>query len=179
MENTRKYHISLRIIHWLTAILILLMIFMGWYMTDIVSKDNHELRDKIVIVHKSIGILIILLFFIRVGFRLFTKIPPLPEGISFIERIMANAGHALLYIFIFIVPVSGYAMSNFYGYGVKFFGIETPRLLPANRQWGAYAKELHEILPYLLLGLVCLHIAAVIKHKFFDKPGNDVLRRMI
>jgi cytochrome b561 len=40
-------------------------------------------------------------------------------------------------------------------------------------------SEAHEICAYFLLGLISIHIFAVIKHRFFDKPENDVLKRMI
>ncbi len=175
--NTGKYHISIRIMHWSMALLILGMIAAGWYMAGLPKDD--ALKAPLTNLHKSFGTLALILFFVRLVIRLATKAPPLPETIPAIQRLLAHLGHAGLYVFMFIVPLSGYAMSNLYGYGVKMFGMEMPRLFSANKEFAALARESHGILPFLLLGLIALHVGAVVQHRFFEKPENDVLKRML
>lgn len=172
-----KYHISIRILHWFMALMILGMIGVGWYMEDL-PREN-PLKGQLVGLHKSFGALALILFFVRAALRLATKVPPLPETIPVIQRFLAHAGHKLLYLLMFIVPLSGYAMSNLYGYGVKMFGIEMPKLFPEDKELASFVREAHEILPYILLGVVVLHVGAVIQHRFFDKKENDVLNRMV
>lgn len=176
-NSSAKYHIAIRIMHWLMAILILGMIGIGWYMADL-PKEN-PLKGELVSLHKSCGALLLILFFVRLAMRIVKKAPALPETIPPIERNLANLGHKLLYLFMLIVPLSGYAMSNLYGYAVKMFGIPMPILFSENKDLGKLAREAHELVPYILLGIIALHFAGAIKHRFFDKPENDVLGRML
>jgi cytochrome b561 len=173
----QKYNISLRILHWVMAIIIIGMIGIGWYMSDL-PREN-PLKGTLIGIHKSFGVLILILFFVRIFFRLATAIPPLPETIRLMERRLAGVGHKALYVFIGIVPLSGYAMSNLYGYGVSLFGIPLPKIFPENKELAALAREAHEILPYILLGIIIVHIAAVVRHRFFDRPENNVLSRIV
>ncbi len=172
-----KYHISLRIVHWLMALLIILMIGLGWYMADLPKED--PMRDVLYMRHKSIGVTILILFFLRVAIRISTKIPPLPNTISFINQQLAHLGHGVIYILMAMVPLSGYAMSNMYGFGVSMFGIDMPKLFPTNHEIARIAKEVHSVIPYVLLAVVILHALAALKHRFFEKPENDVLGRML
>lgn len=174
---SEKYHIYIRIIHWAMALIILGMIGVGWYMSGL-PKDG-SLRNVLVDLHKSFGVLILILFFVRVAIRLATKIPPLPGTIPALQRKLAHLGHFMLYGLIFIVPLSGYAMSNMFGYRVKMFGLEMPKIFPDDKVIGRIAHEAHEILPYIFLAIIALHVAAVIQHHFFDKPENDILKRMV
>ena len=159
------------------AALIVGMIGIGWYMTGL-AKDS-PLRNDLVGLHKSFGSLILILFCFRVVLRIVTKIPKLPAGIPWAEQKLAHLGHVALYLFMLIVPLSGYAMSNMYGFSVNMFGIAMPKLFSADKNLAHTAHEAHEILPYIFLVLIFFHVAAVIKHRFFDKSGNDVLGRML
>jgi len=177
-NGPQKYALLLRVIHWLMALCILGLIAVGWYMAGIPKDDpgKYDLYSW----HKSFGVLTIFLIVLRIGVRIATKVPPLPDGIKKCERRLAKAGHGLLYVGMILVPVSGYIMSDAGGYSVKFFGILMPDFLDKNKDIGSIAHELHEIVPYVLLAVIALHIAGVIKHKCFDKKSeNDVLKRMI
>ena len=176
-KNIEKYDISLRIIHWLMAAIIIGLIAVGWYMADL-SRES-PLKGTLVGIHKSFGALILILFVVRVILRIKKGAPPLPETIRPMDRRFAALGHLLLYFFILIVPLSGYAMSNLYGYGVNLFGIPLPKIFFENKALGEIAHEAHEVLPCILLAIIAAHVVAVIKHRYFDKPGNDVLPRML
>lgn len=174
----QKYPLSSRILHWLMALLILGMLGIGIYMTDFLPKDSPN-HLKIYELHKSFGVMVLILVFIRIFNRLITKVPPLPETISKIEKILAHLGHFALYALMILIPLSGYLMSNSFGFPVHFFGIEMPFLVEKNFEHGKIFAEAHEILAYTLIAVIVLHIAAVVKHRYFDKPENDVLKRMI
>jgi len=163
--------------HWLMALLIMGMIGIGWYMAEL-PREN-PLKGTLVGLHKSFGALLLILFFVRVGIRFATAIPELPQTMQLLERRLATIGHKLLYVFIGIVPLSGYAMSNFYGYGVSLFGLPLPKIFPENKELAGLAHEAHEVLPYILLVIIVVHVAAVIRHRFFDRPENDVLPRIL
>jgi len=173
-----KYHISSRIFHWAMAIIIISAICLGVYMTEFLPKDASN-RSELYGLHKSLGILVLLLIFPRIINRFINKPPALPETIKKIDQILAHAGHIVLYILMILVPLSGYLMSNSYGYRVKLFSIEMPFIIEKNYELGKIFSSLHYYLGYGILFMVLIHIAAVVKHRFFDSKENDVLKRMI
>lgn len=173
-----KYHLSSRILHWLMAAIILFLIGLGIYMVDFLGKEAPNRMD-IYNLHKSLGALILILIFARIANRLIHKAPALPKTMLKSEVILANISHGLLYVLMIIVPLSGYLMSNFFGYSVKFFSLGLPSIVEKNIDLGKVFHKIHEIAPLVLLTLVTLHVLAVIKHRFFDKAEHDVLKRMI
>jgi cytochrome b561 len=175
----QKYHISIRIIHWLMAVIILGMIGVGWFMVGLDKSVPY--RANLYFLHKSFGVTILLLVILRLILRISTKIPPLPTAIPLIIRRLVRVDQAFIYIFMFAVPLSGYAMTNMFGHGVDFFGLgEIPRIFSENIELGKLIHNSHKVLAYTLLALVTLHILGALKHKFFDKnPKNDILKTII
>ncbi len=175
---TEKYHITSRIIHWLMAVLIIGLLAIGIYMTEFLPHDATN-RFQIYDLHKSFGVIVLILIFVRIVNRFLKPAPALPEGLPQIEKFASHAIHILLYILMFAVPLSGYLMSNSYGFPVHLFSITMPNLIGANPVLGKVFAEAHEILAYSLLGAIGLHFLGALKHRFFDKPENDVLKRML
>lgn len=173
----QKYALSSRIIHWLMALIIVFLLGLGIYMTDFLSKEAPN-RMEIYNLHKSLGVLVLGLIIVRIINRLVKKAPALPETMPKIEIFAAHSAHILLYILMIMVPLSGYLMSNSFGYPAMFFGYEMPFLIKQNFEIGKIFSKTHEISAYSLIALVTLHILGALKHKFFDKTENDVLKRM-
>lgn len=173
-----KYSLSSRILHWTMAVFIFFALGLGIYIDEFLS-DDAENRYEIYDLHKSIGMVVLMLLIIRIINRIFKKAPPLPKTMPKIEQNLAKIGHLALYILMALTPLSGYLMSSFAGYPVKLFAIEIPNLVGTNFQLAKICSEAHEISAFSLLGVVAIHILAVIKHRFFDKPENDVLKRII
>ncbi len=174
--SAEKYHFFLRILHWFMAICILGLIACGWYMDGL----DREAPNKFTFYawHKSFGVLMILAVVLRIVLRLVTRIPPLPESLPPSEKLLAHGAHLLLYVGMIAVPVSGFVMSMAGGHGVSFFGIKLPEIIAKNESAAGLAHNVHDILPYILLGVIALHIAGALKHRFMDKPEHDVIRRM-
>lgn len=147
-------------------------------MTDFLPKDapNHL---EVYSLHKSFGVIALIFIFIRIINRFVFKAPALPQTLKKSEQILSHLGHFGLYVLMLCVPLSGYLMSNSFGFPVHLFSIELPFLVATNFELGKIFSEAHELLAFGLLGLVGIHVLAVIKHRFFDKPENDVLKRMI
>lgn len=173
-----KYPLPSRIIHWLMAAIILFLLGLGIYMTKILPKDapNHL---EVYNLHKSLGAVILILVFIRIFNRLINKAPALPPTLAKSEQILSHLGHFGLYVLMICVPLSGYLMSNSFGFPVHLFALELPVLIERNFELGKFFILAHEFCAYGLLGLVTIHVLAVIKHRFFDLPENNVLKRMI
>jgi cytochrome b561 len=51
-----------------------------------------------------------------------------------------------------------------------------PDLVEKNRELGKTLLEVHEVLGWILVGLVVIHVLAALKHHFIDKDAT--LRRM-
>lgn len=175
---TIKYHISSRIIHWLMAILIIGLLALGIYMADFLPADATN-KFQIYDLHKSFGVMVLILIFIRIFNRFLNKAPELPKDLPQIEKFASHTVHLLLYILMLVVPFSGYLMSNSYGFPVHFFTITMPNLISAQPEIGIYFAKTHKYAAYALIAAIGLHVGGALKHRFFDKPENDVLKRML
>ena len=175
-----KYPLTMRILHWSMALIILGMVWAGWTMVSLNDRVPAKF-DLFYPWHKSFGMLILILVLVRLATRLRASTPPLPEGLAPWEARTAKIGHTALYVLMLVVPCMGYAMSSSFTQsdGVFFFGINLPELLPKNDARFAVFQALHRYLAYTLLILVILHVAGALKHRFLDKDrANDVLSRM-
>lgn len=115
-----SYNRYSRYIHWLMAFLILFMVFLGWRFED---KDTFLLNRANL--HKSIGILILLLTFLRVGLRLAYKAPPEPPMPKW-QALAAKALHLGFYVVMIALPLSGWLMVSTSAREIPFFGIACP-----------------------------------------------------
>ncbi len=173
----QKYHILSRILHWLMALLVIAALGLGLYMTGPakLASYRYELYD----LHKSIGILILILVVIRLVVRAVKSTPALPHTIPPAIRILSHITHILLYVLMIMVPLSGYLMSNFGGHLVKFFSIQIPSFVDKNPIFAQGFYNAHTKLAYVLIGFIALHLLGVTKHRFFDVKEHDVLKTMI
>jgi len=170
----QKYNSAAIMIHWLMAIMIITMIVLGLYMTGL-EKGSDE-RSWFFALHKSIGLTLALLAIIRLGWKLCSTTPALPDYVAPRQRIMATATHHLLYLMMFIQPVSGYISSSFSGYKTKFWGIPLPHWGSKQPELNELFTEIHEISAFCLIALLVLHIAGVIYH--LRKKESELFRRM-
>ncbi len=170
-----KYPLSLRITHWLMAIIIVGLLIIGPIMGDMPRTD--PLRDTLFSLHKSFVVLVLLLFCVRVFLRLRLGVPALPGVISVIEQKLAHFGHYAFYGFMFIMPVSGILMTNLFGFPVHFFGVALPGIIGADKAVAHIVANFHSVAGFTLMGVVALHVAGVIKHRV--KEGVNLLDRML
>ncbi|MGI9276120.1 MAG: cytochrome b [Endozoicomonas sp.] len=176
MTAPEKFPVLMRLIHWLMAICILGMVGSGWYMAGL-SKDVSYKYD-IYPWHKSFGVLVLFLLVARILVRLCSKFPPLPAGLPNHEKKLANLVHGLLYLLMLMVPLSGYMMSDAGGHDVLFFGIPMPDFLD-DKDLAGFLHTVHGYIPYVMLGIIGLHVLGALKHRFMDSPENDVLKKML
>ncbi|MFK0573838.1 cytochrome b [Endozoicomonas sp.] len=177
MSNSDKYPILMRLMHWLVGLLILGIISAGWYMTGL--EDSVSYKYDIYHWHKSFGMLVLFLLFARLVIRWASRVPPLPDTMPGYQKKLGVLVHWLLYLFMFLVPLSGFMMSNAGGRDVPFFNLTIPGFMEKNPELAGRLHDIHVVIPYVLLGIVVVHILAALKHRYFDKPEHDVLRRML
>src|SRR5205823_5868330 len=107
------------LLHWLIALLLLGQFGFGLFLEDI--PRGTPARGYYVNLHKSTGIVIGLLILARIAWRLTHKPPPLPAGMPAWQKLVARLSHAVLYLCMLALPLSGYLASNFSKHSVKFF----------------------------------------------------------
>jgi cytochrome b561/polyisoprenoid-binding protein YceI len=128
--------------------------------------------------HKSIGITILGLAALRLLWRWLNPTPPLPSNLTPHERVLARCTHAMLYVLLFAMPLTGWVMSSARGFPVSWFGLhQLPDLVPKSRGLYDAMVTTHELLAIALGLTVALHIAGALKHHFVLKDGT--LRRML
>ena len=174
-----RYSAMSRSLHWLSALLIFGLIAVGWYMVGL--DDNDPGRGGIYGLHKSMGVLTVVLLVARLVWLRMQPGPELPAAFSAKEQRVTRGVQSLLYLLLLLVPVSGYVMSNAAGHPVGFFGLfELPTLVDKSKAIGGFTHEAHEILAYGILAMVGLHMAGAIKHRLTNRGGpTDVLSRML
>ena len=181
MNNSpARYAAHTRFLHWATAALLMGMLVSGVLMVRL-DDANPWKYERLYVWHQWFGMLAMLLINIRLFARLLTHLPPLPETMSARVKKAARTTHWTLYTLMLTIPVMGWIMSSSFpeSQGMDFFGLALPRLVSANAQIYEAAKLMHWALAYAFIALITLHIAAAVKHRLFDQPGNDVLRRML
>jgi len=178
-NSAERYGAVSRLLHWLLALLILTTIGLGAYMADLDKED--PLRAQLFSLHKEIGVTILALAVIRILWILASRPPALPAVLQRWEVILAKSTVGLLYLLMLATPIAGYLMTNTGGKPISYFGLfDLPSLMAKNHDLHEILEEVHQILAYTVLALVCLHAAGAIKHRIIDKdPEVDVLKRML
>ena len=175
-NETDRYGRVSRILHWTTAILFLFMIPTGIFSSMI--PEDAWYRTEYNVVHKTVGFIIFGLLIARLVWNRKSKRPGLDTSLKPVERKLAHSAHITLYLLMFAVPVTGYAMTSLHGYSSYFFIWELPPFLGESKAyvvWGLFHKYLLQYLVYIILGA---HILGALKHQFIDKHKN-AFKRMV
>ncbi|MEI9993640.1 MAG: cytochrome b [Rhizomicrobium sp.] len=171
--------------HWVIALLLIANIALGLYMGDLPRGDPNKFL--IFQTHKSIGLTVLVLSLLRLGWRLFHPVPALPLGMHRLAKLAAHATHYIFYFLIVFIPLSGWVMvsASPLGNGTLFFGLfDWPNLPLFAGQTRAQLHDTHELfetahvwLAWSAIVLVPIHVAAALYHNFLRR--DDVLRRML
>lgn len=174
-NSSERYGALAQSLHWLVFLLMLASFGLGLTM---VGLEVSPQRIRMVGWHKTVGVTILVLAFLRLAWRFTNPPPALPAAMPAWERAAAQASHWLLYLLMFAVPLSGWLMSSALGFATVYLGIfRLPDLLARDRELGETLKLVHFWLNKGLLAMIVLHAAAALKHHFWDKDG--VMKRML
>ena len=175
--TAERYSRGAVILHWLIAVLIALNYAAAWVSEDMPKEDKLQVMAN----HKAIGIIILLLTLVRIGWRLLHSPPPLGESLKAWEVALAKVVHGLAYLAMLAIPLSGWAMHSAFSGGkpVGLFGLFAFPALPMaqNKPLGEVLEAVHGSLATLLLVLMALHVAGALKHQLLDRDGS--MRRML
>lgn len=162
-------------LHWLLAVLVIGMLVLGYSLEDI--PRNTPARGFYVNLHKSFGVLALVLVLVRLGWRLTHRPPPLEADMPRWQALAAAWSHGLLYLCILLQPLSGYLASSFGKYGVKFFGLELPNWGWEDKALRGFFGAVHETVAFALVVLIAIHVLAALKHLLIDR--DQVFQRMM
>jgi len=169
LTNTRSSYGSVaKFFHWTVALLIIGMLIFGYLMVGLTALT----------VHKFIGLAILTLATFRLLWMLFNPHPQLPAGNPLLDTIAARGAQALLYVCMFGMPLSGWAMAT--GFGVPpHIGTLTLAMPGINidHSIGSLFETIHNTLAIGLIVILCLHVLGALKHYFIDK--DNVLQKML
>ena len=157
-----------RALHWLMAIMVLAMLFIGVTMVSTLKPRFLTL----IAIHKPLGIAILVLALLRLGLRLWRGAPPLPSDLSSIQVAAAKFSHAVLYSLFIAMPLVGWGMLSAGGYPIVLFGsFHLPRILPQDDQLYAALRTAHILLAYMFFATILLHVAAALFHALIRRDG--------
>lgn len=168
-EALRRYTRTAALLHWVVAALVLGMIAFGWLMQEI-PKDPVGARANAFNLHKSIGLTVLLLMLARVAWRNTHPAPALPPMPVWQAR-AARVVHILLYVCLFVQPLTGYLGSAYSGYPVKMFGMMLPAWAPKSVPIKDAMSVAHLVNSWVLVAALTLHLAGALKHAFVDRDG--------
>jgi cytochrome b561 len=176
LRNTpRRWGAIAQLLHWLIVLFIVAQFTLATLFEQLPAGAK---KLTLLSRHKSIGITILMLALVRLAWRWSNTIPTLPDTLKPYERVLARLTHALLYVLLFAVPLSGWLMSSARGFPVSWFGfLQLPDLVPKNKVLYEALLTTHGILAWTLGIVATVHLVAALKHHFVLK--DDVLRRML
>jgi cytochrome b561 len=167
-------------LHWIIAGAIVLQILGGWQMEDLKGAEKFAAFQT----HKSLGLTILMLSVARLLWRIANPPPALPEGMKGWEVLAAKFTHVAFYFLMIGIPIGGWIIISTAPYNIatNWWGLfEWPRLpladLPFRKALNEAAKAGHGAAAWGVIGLLVLHVGAVLKHIFIN--GDDVASRMI
>lgn len=177
LNNTKqRYGIPSILFHWLTVLTVIGLFALGLWMVELTYYS--EWYRTAPAIHKSTGILLLILTILRVIWNVLNPKPEMPANSALWEHKVAAITHGLLYLLLFGVMCSGYLISTADGRPIEVFTwFSIPALPWAIQNQEDIAGKIHEILAYSLIVLMCIHAVAALKHHFIDK--DDILRRML
>jgi cytochrome b561 len=180
IHSSQRYTTVAITLHWSIAILILFNLGVGFFMEGF----KPPLRDIIVPLHISSGMTVLALTALRLGWRLTHPPPPLPAEMAAWERRAAHAAHGIIYFLMLAMPLTGWAIISAHpprpGAGPMIWGLlHLPPIPPVSHlaapaQKAAHESfvQIHSIGGWIYAALVALHVAAAVKHQFYDRHAQ-------
>lgn len=183
-SSTHRYTAVAIILHWLIATGILFNLTAGFFMEGLPQPT----RAVVVGLHISSGVTVLALSILRLAWRTTHTPPEFPPSMPALERTAAAVAHALLYLGMLVIPVTGWMFLSAHhprpGMGIHVWGVLTLPPIdpiahlpdPAQKAFHDRWVHYHSLAAWMMIGLVLLHVAAAVKHQIMD--GHNEFARM-
>ena len=174
-RSAHRYSTVALALHWGIALLVLAQVIL------VITADATEgpAAGQYIGLHKAVGLSILMLTLVRIGWRIANPPPPLPADMPRWQSLAAKVTHVLFYVVLIGLPLGGWAASSAGGRDISWFGLfNWPLLpLPLDRDLAGTFMDMHRAGVKVLYALLFLHVAAAFKHGFAGR--DNVLHRMI
>lgn len=172
---SEEYGRAARSFHWLTVVIVFLMIPAGVIMVR--EGIPRPLQNTLFLFHKNTGVVLFFIVLARLIYRWRHPAPPLPDTIPHLQRRIAAINHAAIYVLLLAMPVLGYVRvraGRFPIEGLDAIGV--PGLVPQSKALENAAINLHYAGALVLIFLIAVHVGAALYHGVILRDG--VFQRM-
>lgn len=156
-------------LHWVSALAFLSALAMGLYISDMPRTPE---KFELLAIHKSIGLLVLVIAIARVTWRLkegkLSSLTALPRW----QEISASAVHGLLLLATLLMPVSGLMMNIAGGRVTQFFGFTLISAGEKSETFASLGSWIHHSAINVIIAVLALHVLAALKHQLVDKDGT-------
>jgi cytochrome b561 len=167
MSQQVRFPVISRLLHWLMAVMVIAMLFIGIGMVASVSR-----YALLVSIHRPLGIAILTLVILRLINRWVNPPPPLPDTVPRLQRFAAEGSHYVLYALMFGLPIVGWAMLSAAPHPIEITGgLYLPRILSPDPVTYAWLRQLHTYLAFALFATVVVHFGAALMHGLIRRDG--------
>ncbi|MEL6839519.1 MAG: cytochrome b [Pseudomonadota bacterium] len=179
-NTSERYGAFTKIFHWAIVVLFAWQYFSGNVMTgmergDIVAGLN---QNNYYNWHKSIGLVALAIATFRLLNRYMGQLPSWAPTLTTSEKTFIHRAEQVLYLAMFVMPISGYFYVMAGGFGVHLFEVwRMPNPIGKVESIAFVAKWIHIVSGYVLAAAVLGHLFVVFRHQFVMKDG--LLRRML
>ncbi len=174
MSDNVSWNRFAKSMHWLIALCIFVAATLGWIAHESAMSPG---KLQLFLWHKSVGITVLGLMFLRLVWRVTHAAPQDPSGMTAQELKLANLGHWVLYAFAILLPLSGWILNSAANYPFRWFGLfEIPMLMGPDKDIQTAATRAHWTLFCILAALVAGHVVMAFKHHL---AGIPLLSRML
>jgi cytochrome b561 len=157
-----------RALHWIMALCIIAMLFIGVGMVSSVMPDYVPLFTT----HRTLGIAILVLALVRLAVRLTRGAPPLPADLPEPMRLAAHLSHYVLYALMIAMPLIGWGLLSAGAYPIRLLGgLELPPILPQSDAMHTLLWNAHVYLAFAFFAVILMHIAAALFHALVRRDG--------
>jgi cytochrome b561 len=175
IEAPAEYNGIAKTLHWLILALLVVQFGVAWRMPD-VHPDTKPV--DLIAWHLSIGAFILLVMLLRLVWRAVSAVPPAPADLAPPLRLLSRMTHFLLYGILIVLPLLGWINASSRGWTVTLLGIiPLPALVPSGSSWGHAMGDVHQLVAWILLGVVGLHVLGALYHRLVLRDG--LLTRML
>jgi cytochrome b561 len=171
-EPIRRYPLRTRILHWLVALLVFTMLFIGFVMVTWLGSYS-----ALVGIHMTLGVVLLSVVVLRVANRFTHRAPKLPDTVGRVEHKLVVGSELTLYALLLAQPLIGWAMVSASGRAPVIFGsLRLPRIAPFDADLFFVLRQAHSVVAYALVAVIAAHVSAVLLHTLTLRDG--MLSRM-
>ena len=174
-SRTDHYPATSKLLHWLIAACVLTTAPVAIAMGRVAEGPT---QNSLYNLHKSLGVLILILMILRLINRLVVGAPIADPKIELWQKTISAIVHSSIYVLLLAMPIAGYIANSAFGASTPFFGLfELPPIVGKNEALSTQIFTIHRFAGWLLIALVLMHVGAVIFHTFIRR--DNVINRML